>query len=252
MDRNSKPIFWLRGAAGTGKSTIARTVARTFAGQQQLGASFFFKRGERERGNAKRFFTTIATQLAVRVPEIRPQITKAIDADPDISEKALQNQFERLILQPLSEVGSLPKTVLIVVIDALDECAQDSDIRAILQLLSRTKDLKPVSLRIFVTSRPELHVRLGFRRIPDDTYEFLVLEEVSNETIEHDIHIYLEHELTRIREERSLPLEWPEKRQIQALVKMAVPLFIFAATVCRFVGELSGNPRRRLASWMLR
>lgn len=27
---------------------------------------------------------------------------------------------------------------------------------------------------------------------------------------------------------------------------MAVPLFIFAATVCRFVGELSGNPLRRL------
>jgi len=60
-DKNSKPIFWLNGAAGMGKSTIARTVARTFAHHQQLGASFFFKRGEGERGNATRFFTTIAT-----------------------------------------------------------------------------------------------------------------------------------------------------------------------------------------------
>src|SRR5439155_1000330 len=62
-DGNSKPIFWLNGMAGTGKSTISRTVAESFAKQQLLGASFFFKRGEGERGNATRFFTTIATDL---------------------------------------------------------------------------------------------------------------------------------------------------------------------------------------------
>ncbi|KAF2186048.1 hypothetical protein K469DRAFT_687463 [Zopfia rhizophila CBS 207.26] len=174
-DKSGKPIFWLNGAAGTGKSTIARTVARTFADQRQLGASFFFKRGEGERGNAMRFFTTIATQLAVRVSEIGPGIKKAIDADPDISEKALKDQFEKLILQPLSEVANLPILVLLIVIDALDECERDSDIRAILQLLSRTRDLKSVSLRVLVTSRPELHIRLGFKQMPDGTYEDLIL-----------------------------------------------------------------------------
>ncbi|KAF2812823.1 uncharacterized protein BDZ99DRAFT_555664, partial [Mytilinidion resinicola] len=245
-DQSSKPIFWLNGAAGTGKSTIARTVARAFAKQGQLGASFFFKRGEGERGNAKRFLTTIAAQMAVYVPEMRPGITKAIGTDPAIANKALKNQFEQLILQPLSEVGESAAPVLIIVIDALDECEQDSDIRAILQLLSRTKGLKPVSLRILVTSRPDFHIRLGFRRMPDSTYEDLILHEVSKDTIEHDIRVYLEDELTRIKEERSLPLEWPGERRIHTLVNMAFPLFIFAATVCRFVGELSGNPRRRL------
>src|SRR5947208_992994 len=44
-DRNGKPIFWLNGMAGTGKSTIARTVAQLFADYDQLGASFFFKNG---------------------------------------------------------------------------------------------------------------------------------------------------------------------------------------------------------------
>ncbi|KAF2175652.1 hypothetical protein K469DRAFT_609959 [Zopfia rhizophila CBS 207.26] len=245
-DKNGKPIFWLNGAAGTGKSTIARTIARTFTDQRQLGASFFFKRGEGERGNATRFFTTITTQLAVHVSEIGPGIKKAVDADPAISKKALKDQFEKLILQPLSEVAHLLTLVLLIVIDALDECERDSDIRAILQLLSRTKDLKPVSLRVFVTSRPELHIRLGFKQMPDGTYEDLILHEVSRETIERDIRVYLEHELTRTREERSLSSEWPGERSVQTLVNMAVPLFIFAATVCRFVGEISGNPRRRL------
>lgn len=45
--------------AGTGKSTIARTVARSFADEGQLDASFFdffFKKGEGDRGTAGRFF----------------------------------------------------------------------------------------------------------------------------------------------------------------------------------------------------
>ena len=43
-------------------------------------------------------------------------------------------------------------------IDALDECEREADIRAILQLLARTKDIHPMPLRIVVTSRPELHM----------------------------------------------------------------------------------------------
>ena len=39
-----KCIFWLNGMAGTGKSTIARTVAREICSQGRLGASFFFLR----------------------------------------------------------------------------------------------------------------------------------------------------------------------------------------------------------------
>ncbi|KAF2175951.1 hypothetical protein K469DRAFT_679307 [Zopfia rhizophila CBS 207.26] len=245
-DRNAKPIFWLNGMAGTGKSTIARTVAQSFANKGQLGASFFFKKGDGDRGNASRFFTTIATDLMAHVPGLISSIMKAMEADSAISGKALKDQFEKLILQPLSETAPSKALGLIVVIDALDECERDEDVRVILQLLSRTKDLKPVALRVFVTSRPELPIRLGFKEMSDGTYQDLILHEVPKETIEHDITVFFEHELAKIREERFLPLEWPGERSIRTLVRMAIPLFIFAATVCRFVGETIGNPRRRL------
>jgi hypothetical protein len=142
-DRNGKPIFWLNGMAGTGKSTIARTIAQSFADKAQLGASFFFKKGEDDRGNASRFFTTVATDLMVHIPGLIAGIRKAIDADPGISEKALKDQFEKLILQPLTETKQAPPKALglVVVIDALDECEREEDVRAILQLLSRTKDM---------------------------------------------------------------------------------------------------------------
>jgi hypothetical protein len=241
-----RPIFWLNGAAGTGKSTIARTVARTFDDQQQLGASFFFKRGEGERGNATRFFATIATQLARRLSELGSGIKKAIEADPAISEKALKDQFEKLILQPLLDVAHPPALVLLIVIDALDECEQDKDIRVILQLLSRIRHLKSVSLRVFVTSRPELHIRLGFKQLPDGTLEDLILHEVAKQMIQHDIRVYFEHELRRVREERSLSSGWPRRDQVEALVAQAVPLFIFAATACRYIGDRRDNPKKRL------
>ena len=251
-DGNGKPIFWLNGMAGTGKSTIARTVAQVFADEGYLGASFFFKKGEGDRGTASRFFTTIATDLIAYVPVLISGITKAINANPAISEKALKYQFEKLILQPLLETRqAIPNASgLVIIIDALDECEREEDIKVILQLLAQTKNILPVPLRVFVTSRPELPIRLGFKQMLDGTYQDLILHDIPKETIEHDIALFLEHELKVVSEQRSLPLEWPSKDQIQALVEMAVPLFVFAATVCRYIGEKRDNPKKRLETFL--
>jgi hypothetical protein len=247
-NKDGKSIFWLSGMAGTGKSTIARTVAQSFASQGQLGASFFFKKGEGERGNASRFFTTIATDLVACEPGMLPGIRKTLDEDSTISHKALKDQFEKLILQPLLGLKQARSRAWarVVVIDALDECEREADIRAILQLLAQAKDVRPVPLRIVVTSRPELHIRLGFREMPNGTYQDLVLHEVPRITIEHDIRLFLEHELSVIRKERRLASDWPATQQILALVELAVPLFIYAATVCRYVGTKGGDPEEYL------
>jgi hypothetical protein len=244
-DKEGKSIFWLSGMAGTGKSTIARTIAQLFASRGQLGASFFFKKGEGERGNASRFFTTIATDLVVYEPGMLAGIRKALDEDSAVSQRALKDQFQKLILQPLlgMQQTRLQATARIVVIDALDECEQEQDIRAILQLLAQMKDIQPLPLRIVVTSRPELHIRLGFKEMPNGTYQDLVLHEVPRGTIEHDIRLFLEHELGTIRKARMLSPDWPAVHQIQALVELAVPLFIYAATVCRYVGTKGSNPK---------
>jgi hypothetical protein len=244
-DDGGKPIFWLSGMAGTGKSTIARTIAESFASHGQLGASFFFKKGEGERGNASRFFTTIATDLVKHEPGMLPGIRKALDEDSAISQRALKGQFEKLILQPLRGIQQTCSQALarVVVIDALDECEREADIRAILELLARTKEIRPVLLRIVVTSRPELHIRLGFKEMANGTYQDLVLHEVPRSTIKHDIRLFLEYELGLIRKERRLGSDWPAQQQILALVELAVPLFIYAATVCRYVGSKGGSPK---------
>ena len=91
QNKDSKPIFWLSGMAGTGRSTIARTVAQSFASRGRLGASLFFKKGEGERSNALRFFTTIATNLIVHELGMLPAIKKTLNEDLTISHKALKD-----------------------------------------------------------------------------------------------------------------------------------------------------------------
>jgi hypothetical protein len=78
---DSKCIFWLNGMAGTGKSTIARTVAQTFEENQQLGATFFFKKDEADRGDAKYLIPTITTQLVTRHQQLAPSVLKAIEGE---------------------------------------------------------------------------------------------------------------------------------------------------------------------------
>ncbi|KAK4215173.1 WD40-repeat-containing domain protein [Rhypophila decipiens] len=251
-DPQAESIFWLNGMAGTGKSTISRTVATSFARDSLLGASFFFKRGEGDCGKANLFFSTIASQLVRQIPALVPSVRAAIDADPDVSKKALRHQFEKLILQPL---GSIHRTTaIVIVIDALDGCDGEKDVKTIISLLAQANMVRSVRLRVFITSRPELPIRLGFKDI-QGKYQGIALLQIPEPVVEQDISTFLGYELARIRNEYNgqappyskLPLGWPGQDVIRTLAQMAVPLFISAATVCRFVEDKAwSNPGGQL------
>ncbi|KAJ5993065.1 hypothetical protein N7451_008789 [Penicillium sp. IBT 35674x] len=246
---SQKGIFWLKGMAGTGKSTISRTVARSLKDINHLGASFFFKRGEGDRGNAKKFFPTLTRQLMLSITELRFGVHKALHDDPDIASKSLMEQFEKLLLQPLlnvEQLGRQPQTAVIV-IDALDECEHDQDVRNIIRFLPLLQKAKAVRLRIFLTSRPELPISLGFSEIADHSYQDLALHEVPEEVTEHDIHLFLQDRFAKIKHDRYISGTWPGDDDIQELVSMSVPLFISAATVCRYIENPKWEPKLRLA-----
>ncbi|KAK4108023.1 hypothetical protein N656DRAFT_740533, partial [Canariomyces notabilis] len=241
-DPHGESIFWLNGMAGTGKSTISRTVAKAFADNGLLGASFFFKRGEGDRGKATLFFPTIVSQLMHKIPTLAPFVRDAINGDPGVARKALPDQFKKLILQPLGRIHQAMSSLIVV--DALDECDGDNDVKTIISLLVQAKTLSSVRLRIFITSRPELPIRLGFMNV-QGKYQDLALHQIPEPIVERDISTFLGHTLARIRNDYNsqapgdliLPPDWPGEHVIRTLAQMAVPLFIFAATVCRFVED---------------
>jgi hypothetical protein len=173
-----KRIFWLCGKAGIGKSTISRTVAQKLDDDGLLGASFFFKRGRAGRSHAGLLFPTIARQLADLFPAIARAIAASLDQDSLLCDRYLSTQFDRLLLQPLRKVDpiSLPSAGVVLVIDALDECDNSESIRTTLLLLSKVEEITSIRLRIFVTSRPELPVELGFKDMSGDLHHDVRLE----------------------------------------------------------------------------
>ncbi|KAK6352023.1 hypothetical protein TWF718_005172 [Orbilia javanica] len=246
-------MFWLVGRAGTGKSTISRTVARKFENDKVLGASFFFKRGEADRANGALLFTTLAVQLANRFRgTLVSSIQAEIEEDPNISRKALKEQFDKLIFKPLSRLDIKPtfhrsrKAKIIILIDALDECDRKPDTNIIVNMLSRLQEIKTVDVRVFLTSRPDLPILPAFQRLRDDKYQRLILHEVLASDVRHDILLFLENEMLRIREDNFFSEDWPGDDKIQKLVDMAVPLFIYAATLCRFIGDEYWDPQERI------
>ncbi|GLA05581.1 hypothetical protein AnigIFM60653_006074 [Aspergillus niger] len=240
-DTQGKTIFWLRGVAGTGKSTISRTVARKLQERELLGASFFFKRGEGDRGNASRFITTIAKQFMIALPQLRKEIATAMKDDLIVS-KSLKEQFDHLLLKPLldMEMSNGQRLPVVIVVDALDECEERS-IETIIQLLPRVQESKTIYLKVFVTSRPEHPILEGFEQIEGE-HKDVALHEIERCTIERDMALFFEDRLSRIRKKRKLEDTWPGEIKTQALVDMAMPLFIFAATVCRLLEDYRWDP----------
>jgi hypothetical protein len=242
-------IFWLNGLAGTGKSTIARTVARQYFENKRLGASFFFSRGGGDVSHASKFFTTIAVQLAKKSQSLRRHICDALRQNSDIATQSLGDQWRQLVLGPLSKLsgGDSYPFSYVLIIDALDECNNDNDIRIILQLLAEAQSLKTIRLRVFLTSRPEIPIRNGFYRIPEAEHQDFVLHNISPSIVDQDIFIFLEYSLRLIGQERSLDAGWPGEEVIRCLVQNASGLFIWAATACRFIQEGKRFAAKRLA-----
>ena len=235
--KDERNIFWLNGLAGTGKSTIARTIARKFYDQDRLGASFFFSRGNGDIGHAGKFFTSIAVQLATRLPQLKRYICDAVVEHRDIATQSLRDQWRQLVLKPLSKLDTDFHDPLLLVIDALDECDSDKDVRAVVQLFAEARGIKTVRLRIFMTSRPEVPVRYGFHQIPDNEHQDFVLHNLSPSIVDGDIATFLKHEFRVIKHERALSADWPGEQAIQNMIRKSSGLFIWAATACRFISE---------------
>lgn len=231
--------FWLNGMAGTGKSTIARTIAHEYCEQNRLGGSFFFSRGTQDRTNARKLFTTIAVDLARISSALKDHICTAIAEHNDIAKQSYAEQWKHLILQPLAAWrAAASQPPLILIIDALDECDDEKDVQGIIRLFAELKSLEPIQLRIFVTGRPEVSIRLGFRNMPEILHRDLVLNDVPRETTDRDIARYFRQELKNI--ELSEP-------SITCLIKKACGLFIWAATVCRYINEGKRVASKRLS-----
>lgn len=256
-DRDSKRLYVLDGMAGTGKSTISRTLAYSFKASEALGSTFFFKRTIDDCNNISKFASTIAADLGAKIPTIATEISNIIHVDPMVYHKAAKIQFTDLVLRPLSMFSTSSERYqpLVLILDALDECSAP-DVETLVGILSEISFEMVPCLKIFITCRPDRQAREELQILRQHCEQF-ALDQIPIDTIEHDITIFFEHQLAKIRNkfnmsaDNSMQLDvlWPQNTAVRQLIDMATPLFIIASTVCLFLAHRQlGPPDRQLAN----
>lgn len=99
---SSQYIFWLRGLAGTGKSTIALTIAKLLDRPGTVLASFFVKRDSSDLSRSQSMLGTIVYQLAFRSRLFGGFVCDALREYPGLGDAAsLFQQYDKLLLRLL-------------------------------------------------------------------------------------------------------------------------------------------------------
>ena len=241
-DFDKPPVYWLNGLAGTGKSTIAQTIAeRTFA-DGRLGASFFCSRDFEDRRDLRSIFPTQAVQLARRYTQFRSTFIRLVQSDPEVVHESLYNQMKKLMVQPLVE--SSISTV--IVIDALDECKDEEPASAILSVLGQFVAEVP-NIKFFITGRPESRIRKGFRLpLLIKVTDVFVLHEVDPGQVNNDIQLFLRHSFLEISSRWGGLDGWPMREDIDHLCERSAGLFVYAVATIRFIDYRDYNPKKQL------
>ncbi|KIK19253.1 hypothetical protein PISMIDRAFT_156464, partial [Pisolithus microcarpus 441] len=220
-------ILWLHGQAGRGKSAIAHTVASWLKTTGGLGSCFCFAR-DKQGEHREKMLTTISRDLAGNYPAFRRALFHALDEDHTLKATPdLLQQWQKLILEPLSKATGAVVGNVVIVIDALDESGQDSWRRHILSFLASAEAADLTKVRVLLTSRalPDIKAVLsGASHI-----KALCLDDVPTELVQRDVTLFVSKELVHLKEVGST--------EIQQIVRKSNGLFEWARLACEFLSR---------------
>ena len=240
----SQSVYWLSGQAGSGKSTIAYTIAHRFefAGDADdtivLGGNFFCSRQIKETRSATRIVRTIVYHLALKYRAFADALRAS--GKFDTIHHGVRSQLESLLIEPWKQAQSAdPSKSLhfLVVIDALDELDGRDGSGFLRDLLDSINKHHLQGLKFFATSRPDPDLVTHLESFRDK--QLYRLGQVPIEEAQADITTYLNAHLGH-------SMGRPEMEKIAT---QAAGLFIYAATVVKYVeGYASAEHEERLST----
>ncbi|KAJ7077600.1 WD40-repeat-containing domain protein [Mycena epipterygia] len=233
---DSPTVYWLRGMAGTGKSTIAYTICKQLAADgkaSRLGASFFCSRQIEAGRKRENILPTLSHELALTLPKFRRTL---LDSIVDANSPLLENHFDTFLIRPWdvssSDHQDLPP--LVVVLDALDELENEEGSYFLEELLDKIEKHQDHlhGLKFFITSRLDPGIVEVGQTMPSEAVCHL---ETATTVATHDIKLYFCESLPDL-----------DHDLLSLLTQQAAGLFIYAATAVRFI--IPARERRRKPS----
>ena len=241
-----KPIRWLNGSAGSGKSAIARSVAHAWNNYGQLAGSFCFFRNSGDQSKASRLLPTVAFQLSISIPETKQAIENAIRSDPSLLHRSIDQQFRKLIVEPIMALCRHPDAPVLIVVDGVDECDDSHLIAQLIEAITDV-DFSQFPVRFLFTSRMEERIRIIFhaRTTSAITHEL----SLSSINADQDIRLFLRLQFHSIHHDKrrlmkNIPLPWPSSPELSQIVRIVNGSFIFASTLLKYVRDGLPPPLR--------
>ncbi|QRV91918.1 Vegetative incompatibility protein HET-E-1 [Ceratobasidium sp. AG-Ba] len=227
-DESGPKIYWLNGMAGTGKTTVAYSFCELLENNHTLAASFFCSRQLPECSNVGRIVPSISYQLSCYSHPFRHALSTMLEQNPEAHNRRVPDQLKGLVVDTMSTIKDVLPTNLVVVVDALDECDSEVDVDLMLSaLLAHATDMP---IRFFVTSRPNANILNRMRdRQGEKLRTELRLHELEHPIVQKDIRTYLN---TALQPRLNLSHD-----ELDIIVERSGVLFIYAATVIRYIGS---------------
>ena len=167
VEKDTPRIFWLHGPAGTGKSSIAHTIAHRFRELERLGSCFCFDRSRVGDRRHEKIFSTIAKDLANRDISLRRQLSAIVHNDDALKNTTdILQQWDDLIAKPARVLSEAIMGPIVIIIDALDESGDTDSRRVLLRILGDIENrvtALPPNIRILLTSRHLPDIDLAFK-----------------------------------------------------------------------------------------
>jgi hypothetical protein len=229
-------IFLLMDVAGSGKSSIAHTIAQRSHSRGILASSFFFSRDIPDRRVPQKLFSTITRDLASWNKDHAQDISRILEDHRSLASASQSRQFEGLILEPFSRRRI--NQPIVIVIDALDEGC-DSETVSILR--NKVPEL-PGTFRIVVTSRPKDEIMAGVLDVDHVQCRSIDIHGSSNQM---DIALYIDDRLRYISSRKRLGPHWPDPQLTLDFTTKAEGLFIWVSTISNYLCDTT-YPDRKL------
>ena len=244
-------ILWVNGAAGAGKSAIARSVIDLCLEQDIVIARFFIFRTDSTRNTTKPIVATLAYQLIRSIPALDSIISPRIQSDPLIFKESLETQFTVLIFEPLRQLHKISpiEKAIVLMLDGIDESSGDDNQANLIHTIVDFVVEKAVPLIVIFSSRAESQLKMAFNSPKADS----ILQRLPLDTdyrAANDIRLFLDDSFNAIKKSHtfssSIDPEWPEPSLVQEITEKSSSQFIYASVVIKFISSPRLHPVQQL------
>ena len=196
-DVSAPRIFLLHGLAGQGKSTVIHTVAQWLEDVGKLSSYFCFAGDRQIDHREEMMFTTIARDLADHDPSFRQALANTVTRHPLLkTTRDATQQWERLLLEPMSKVSGRTVRNAVIIIDGLDQSGPSSSrIQILSALASKEAASLPLNIRILLASCPSSDILHALDSSPH--IKVMSLDDIPTETTENELHEYISTQIDK-------------------------------------------------------